>query len=328
MKEIKSEKHSIWIGNGSLKKLDISNYSNVAILVDKNTKKYCLEYIEVEKPLIIEIKCGEKNKQIETCIKIWNELLSHNFDKNSVIINLGGGLIGDLGGFCASTYKRGIDFIQIPTSLLAMIDASIGGKTGVNFKKLKNQIGLFSFPKSVIIDPLFLKTLPNREFKSAFAEIVKYALVYDINLWDELQSFKFKIEEINNIIYKCVQIKNLIVSKDPNEKNIRKILNFGHTYGHAIESYYLNKNISILHGEAIFLGIILETEISRISINEKNKITNYIVKNFKLPEMPRKKDLIYFLDNDKKNINNKINFSLLKEIGKCTIDNLISKDEL
>ena len=328
MKEIKSEKHSIWIGNGSLKKLDISNYSNVAVLVDENTKKYCLEHIEVEKPLIIEIKCGEKNKEIETCIKIWNELLSNNFDKNSVIINLGGGLIGDIGGFCASTYKRGIDFIQIPTSLLAMIDASIGGKTGVNFNKIKNQIGLFSFPKSVIIDPFFLKTLPNRELKSAFAEIVKYALVYDINLWNELQIFKFKIEEINNIIYKCVQIKNVIVSKDKNEKNIRKILNFGHTYGHAIESYYLNKNISILHGEAIFLGIILETEISKISINEKNKITNYIVKNFELPKMPRKEDLINFLDNDKKNINNKINFSLLKEIGKCTTDNLISKDEL
>lgn len=328
MKEIKSENHSIWIGNGSLKKLDISNYSNVAIIVDENTKKYCLRYLEVEKPLIIEIKGGEKNKQIETCIKIWNELLSHKFDKNSVIINLGGGLIGDLGGFCASTYKRGIDFIQIPTSLLAMIDASIGGKTGMNFKKLKNQIGLLSFPKSVIIDPFFLKTLPDRELKSAFAEIIKYALVYDINLWDELQSFQFKIEEINNLIYKCVQIKNLIVSKDPNEKNIRKILNFGHTYGHAIESYYLNKNISILHGEAIFLGIILETEISRISINEKNKITNYIIKNFKLPDMPRKEDLINFLYNDKKNVNNKINFSLLIEIGKCTTDNLISKDEL
>jgi len=164
VKEIKSDNYSIWLGENSLSKLDISGYSKVAILVDENTKRDCLPKLpQLEDSIIIEIKSGEEHKNINTCNFIWKQLTAHHFDRNSLLINLGGGVIGDMGGFCASTYKRGIDFIQVPTTLLAMVDASVGGKLGVDFNGLKNQVSLFSNPKSVIINPEFLQTLPENQ---------------------------------------------------------------------------------------------------------------------------------------------------------------------
>ena len=329
MKKIKSADCSIWIGENSLSKLDISGYSKVAILVDNNTKKDCLPKIpQLDSSIIIEIKSGEEHKNINTCKFIWKQLTSHHFDRNSLLINLGGGVIGDMGGFAASTYKRGIDFIQVPTTLLAMVDASVGGKLGVDFNGLKNQVGLFSNPKSVIINPEFLQTLPDNELKSGFAEVVKYALISDNNLWKELNSTAFDKLNWETIILTSIQIKNNIILSDPFEKGNRKKLNFGHTFGHAIESYYLQKGTPILHGEAVLMGILLEVEISVFSQQQNNEIKNYILSNFSLPFTPKKSDLLPFLMNDKKNKVGKINFSLLTKIGTCSVDNLFSANEL
>jgi 3-dehydroquinate synthase len=329
VKEIVSSDYSIWIGEHSLSKLDISGYSKIAILVDENTKRDCLPKLQqLEKSIVIEIKSGEEYKNIDTCNFIWEQLTKNNFDRNSLLINLGGGVIGDMGGFCASTYKRGIDFLQIPTTLLAMVDASVGGKLGVDFNGLKNQIGLFNNPKSVLVNPDFLKTLPENQLRSGFAEVVKHALISDSNLWKQLALAPFESLDLENIIETSVQIKNNIVESDPFEKGDRKKLNFGHTFGHAIESYYLEKGTPILHGEAVFMGMILETEISHLSETDKNEIKNYILSNFALPYTPKKYNLRKFLINDKKNQNGKISFSLLNSIGSCTINHLFSADEL
>ena len=329
MKEIKAIDYSIWIGENSLSKLDISTYSKVAILVDENTKRDCLSKLpQIENALIIEIKSGEEYKNISTCNFIWEQLTINNFDRNSLLINLGGGVIGDIGGFCAATYKRGLEFIHIPTTLLAMVDASVGGKLGIDFKGFKNQIGLFNNPKAVLISSEFLETLAESELKSGFAEVVKHALISDNSLWLKLKNTPFTDLDWEDIIDTSVQIKNKIVLADPFEKGERKKLNFGHTFGHAIESYYLEKRTPISHGEAVFMGMILETKISDLSETDKNEIKNYVLSNFALPYTPNKTYLHKFLLNDKKNQNGKINFTLLNGIGNCSIDNLFSINEL
>jgi 3-dehydroquinate synthase len=329
VKEIVSSGYSVWIGEKSLTKLDFLTYSKVAILVDENTKRNCLYKLpKFDNCTIIEIKSGEEHKNITTCSFIWEELTNNHFDRKSLLINLGGGVIGDMGGFCASTYKRGIDFIQIPTTLLAMVDASIGGKLGIDFNGLKNQIGLFNNPKSVLINSEFLNTLSDNELKSGFAEVVKHALIADNNLWNKIISTSFNDLIWEEIIETSIKIKNKIVASDPFEKGERKKLNFGHTFGHAIESYYLEKGTPILHGEAVFIGMILETELSPISKEDKNEIKNYILSNFTLAHTPNKSNLLPFLMNDKKNSQGKINFSLLNKIGDCSVDNLFAINEL
>ena len=329
MKEIKAINYSIWIGKNSFSKLDISIYSQVAILVDENTKRDCLSKLpQIENALIIEIKSGEQYKNISTCSFIWEQLTINNFDRNSLLINLGGGVIGDMGGFCAATYKRGLEFIHIPTTLLAMVDASVGGKLGIDFKGFKNQIGLFNNPKAVLISSVFLETLAESELKSGFAEVVKHALISDNSLWLKLKNTPFTDLDWEDIIDTSIQIKNKIVLADPFEKGERKKLNFGHTFGHAIESYYLEKGTPISHGEAVFMGMILETKISDLSESDKNEIKNYVLSNFALPYTPKKSSLHKFLINDKKNQNGKINFTLLSGIGNCSIDNLFSINEL
>ncbi len=329
MKEVISNNYSIWIGTDSLSKLDVLEYSEVAILVDENTRKDCLNKLpKIPNSKVIEIKSGEKNKNISTCNFIWQELTNHNFSKNSLLINLGGGVIGDMGGFCAATYKRGIDFIQIPTTLLAMTDASIGGKLGVDLLALKNQIGLFTNPKSVLIYPDFLESLPLNQLKSGFAEVLKHALISNKNLWNKLLNTSFEKLNWNEIILLSVEIKNKIVLSDPKEKGERRKLNFGHTYGHAIESFYLKKSTPILHGQAIALGMLIESKMSSLSESEKVEITAFILSNFTLPYNPAKNQLINFMRNDKKNLDEKINFTLLDGIGSCTINNFFSEDEL
>ena len=329
MKEIKAIDYSIWIGENSLSKLDISTYSKVAILVDENTKRDCLFKLpQIENALIIEIKSGEEYKNISTCNFIWEQLTINNFDRNALLINLGGGVIGDMGGFCAATYKRGLEFIHIPTTLLAMVDASVGGKLGIDFKGFKNQIGLFNNPKAVFISSEFLETLEESELKSGFAEVVKHALISDNSLWVKIKNTPFTDLDWEDITDTSVQIKNKIVLADPFEKGERKKLNFGHTFGHAIESYYLEKRTPISHGEAVFMGMILETKISDLSETDKNEIKNYVLSNFALPYTPKKSSLHKFLINDKKNQNGKINFTLLNGIGNCSLDNLFSLDEL
>lgn len=336
---IKSDNYQIYIGNLDIfdnLSLFLNNYSKIFVLVDENTYENCLPLIEnyltkSEKPYLINIKSGENYKNIITCQKIWKQLTENKADRNSVLINLGGGVIGDMGGFCASTYKRGIDFINIPTTLLSQVDASVGGKIGIDFMGLKNQIGLFNNPEYVFIYPDFINTLNIKEKLSGFAEIIKHALICDHDYWKDIQN----LDNIDwlDIINKSIQIKNNIVKSDPKEKNIRKKLNFGHTIGHAIESYSLDKDKEPLtHGHAIAIGMICESfisnKINNLSDHDLNEITNYISSKYNGYQINLSdfETIIGFMKNDKKNDNEKINFTLLKSIGNSNIDMYADSD--
>jgi 3-dehydroquinate synthase len=311
-----------------------SRYSKIFILVDENTSQYCLPHllnnlateIEIE---IIELEVGEIHKNIETCTEVWGALSELGGDRKSVLINLGGGVISDLGGFVACTFKRGIDFINIPTTLLSMVDASIGGKNGVDLGNLKNQIGIIREPKAVIVDTQFLNTLPQNEMRSGLAEMLKHGLIFDKKYWDKFKDLKdLHTEDLNQLIHQSIQIKNTIVCEDLTENGIRKSLNFGHTLGHAIESYFLENDAktTLLHGEAIAVGMILESYISR----EKNLLTNeeyqeikYIINDVfeKVEFTPFDiEKIIELLIFDKKNEFGKVQFALLDGIGKIKIN--------
>ncbi len=311
-------------------------YSKIFVLVDTNTKSNCLttfkNIIERDVDEVIEIKPGEEYKDIASCLKVWQELSDLGADRKSLLINLGGGVVTDLGGFVASTYKRGIDFINIPTTLLAMVDASIGGKTGVDLGVLKNQIGVINQPKMVLIFPNFLKTLEERQLNSGFAEMLKHGLISDSNYWAELNSS----DNFSNTKYiqKSVLIKNEVVQQDPTEQGIRKKLNFGHTIGHAIESYFLKKPEleTLLHGEAIAIGMILEAYfshelcgLSKVDLNEiKTSFRKYFNKiTFSSDDI---EVIIDLLKHDKKNSHGNINFVLLTEIGSTTLDVKVPED--
>jgi 3-dehydroquinate synthase len=246
-----------------------SNYSKIIVLVDENTNNYCLPNflprlpteVEIE---IIEIEAGEEMKNVATCLELWQTLMDLGADRKSIILNLGGGVVTDLGGFVACTFKRGIDFIHIPTTLLAMVDAAIGGKNGVDLGQLKNQIGVIKEPKAVVIDTIFLTTLPPREMRSGLAEMLKHGLIYDKNYWDEIKNVSnLNTDDLDRLIYQSVQIKNKIVSQDLTEKGIRKSLNFGHTLGHAIESYFLDTMKLV-----IYLYLLIENNID-LNINDE-----------------------------------------------------------
>jgi 3-dehydroquinate synthase len=305
-------------------------YSKVFVLVDTNTKNHCLtafkNIIDFAIDEVIEIKPGEEHKDIATCLKVWQELSDLGADRKSLLLNLGGGVVTDLGGFVASTYKRGIDFINIPTTLLAMVDASIGGKTGVDLGALKNQVGVINQPKMVLIFPNFLETLEERQLNSGFAEMLKHGLISDSNYWTELNNDNnFSNPEY---IQKSVVIKNEVVQQDPTEQGIRKKLNFGHTIGHAIESYFLkNPELeTLLHGEAIAVGMILEAyfshEISGLSKVDLNEIKTAFLKHFKKVTFSSDdiEVIVDLLKHDKKNSHGNINFVLLPEIGSTILD--------
>ena len=332
MKVVHSSTYDIIIGKGSLQTIEHSTYSAIAILVDENTKAHCLDIFleesQINPKLIIEIYSGEEHKNISSCEHIWQQMTNAQFDRKSLLVNLGGGVIGDMGGFAASCYKRGIDFIQVPTTLLAMVDASVGGKLGIDLENFKNQIGLFKSPKGVYILPEFLQTLNQRQVVSGYAEIIKHALIADKDYWQLLM--ETSIEKINweKTIHHSIILKNDIVQSDPFEENKRKILNFGHTLGHAIESYYLKKEKDILHGEAIALGMFIETELSPLNIDRKKEIQDYLKSNFNLVDCPSLEQLLPFLKNDKKNEHDNINFSLLDDIGYCSYNNEISIEKI
>ena len=234
----------------------------IAILVDENTTKYCLPLLNLKEISIIEIESGERNKTLKTCQQIWEFFTKLNFSRNSLMINLGGGVIGDMGGFAAAVYKRGIKFVNVPTTLLSQVDASVGGKLGIDFEGFKNHIGVFQTPYRVIIDTNFLTTLSEKEKKSGYAEVLKHALIKDKKYWEQLKKCSFEKLQWNEIVAKSVAIKHEVVQEDPKENGLRKILNFGHTLGHAIESFCLNTKQPLLHGEAIAMGIILESYLS------------------------------------------------------------------
>lgn len=313
-----------------------NSYSKIFILLDENSKNYCLPLLELslENRIIIEIKSGEVNKTLNTCSTIWEALTDENADRNALLVNLGGGVIGDMGGFCASTYKRGIDFINIPTTLLSQVDASIGGKLGIDFNGFKNHIGLFNLPKKTIIDPVFLNTLPQNQIRSGFAEMLKHGFISDKNHLKELSTLNLSNCNWLPLIEKSISIKNGIVTSDPFEKNERKLLNFGHTIGHAVESYFINNEIPILHGEAVALGMIAEGYLSsnllRFDEEEKKELIEIIDHSFERVEIPQNglNEILENLDQDKKNKNSKIQSVLLNHIGEAQHSIEISKEEV
>ncbi len=320
--------------------LQETKYSTLFVITDSNTNEHCLHqflpHVATELTIeIIEFEAGEINKNLDTCIEIWNVLTELGADRKSLIINLGGGVVTDLGGFIASTFKRGIDFINIPTTLLAMVDASVGGKTGVDLGNLKNQIGVINTPVMVLIDSQYLETVPQNELRSGLAEMLKHGLIFDKNYWEQfLDISSIDISDLDQLIHRSVVIKNEIVIQDPTEKNIRKALNFGHTLGHAIESYFLeNENKkTLLHGEAIAMGMILESFISwkknLISEIEYRQI-KLIIKSIFDDVVVEEKDLYPIMDlliHDKKNEFGTIQFALIEGIGGIKINQLVENE--
>jgi 3-dehydroquinate synthase len=342
LKEYHLKDFSIYIGNDIfellLENLIAQSYSQVFVLVDENTEKYCLTQLNkyLFNTNIIRIKSGELHKTLETAQHIWNELQRMNADKKSVLINLGGGVVGDIGGFCAATFKRGLDFINIPTTLLAMVDSSIGGKLAIDYNGLKNAIGLIQQPKAIYINPDLLNTLPKDEMINGYAEIIKHGLIDDIDYWDKLS--KTNIDEwqkLGPLINGSVKIKLQIIKKDPTEKSIRKLLNFGHTIGHAIEAYSLKHDKKPLkHGEAVAIGMICEAYLSKeilgFSSRDLRTISDYLLRFF--PKYSLKTilspELIMLMRQDKKNQMDEINFTLLKRIGKASIDHVCSERQI
>ena len=317
--------------------LKTTSYSTLFIIVDTNTFEYCypnfMSKMECDIPTeIIQIEAGEKYKNLETCAGVWNALSELNADRKCLIINIGGGVVTDLGGFIASTFKRGVNYINVPTSLLAMVDASVGGKTGVDLGSLKNQIGVINSAQMVLIDTDFLNTLPANEMRSGLAEILKHGLIADAIYWQKVSHLKqLTAHDLDGIIYESVIIKNNIVTQDPLENGLRKSLNYGHTLGHAIESYFLENDTkkTLLHGEAVAIGMVLacflSTKLTHFNRNECDTIKNIILNlfdkiSFSITEIT---EIIELLKFDKKNSFGNINFVLLEAIGTPKIDCIV-----
>ena len=320
--------------NNHIKK---NNFSKIFILVDENTHQYCLpsflEKLETEIVIeIIEIESGEINKTINTCVGVWDTLSELNADRKSLLINIGGGVITDLGGFVACTFKRGIAYVNVPTTLLSMVDASVGGKTGVDLGHLKNQIGVISNPDLVLIDTQFLNTLPQNQMRSGLAEMLKHGLISNEAYWNKFQNLaQLTLDDLDTLIYESVMIKKHVVDVDPFENGLRKTLNFGHTLGHAIESYFLSNSnkTPLLHGEAIVIGMILACYIStelvgfpkQLTLDIKKLFINYYGKvTINKSEYAAIMELLKY---DKKNNHGNINFVLLESIGNLKIDCLV-----
>ena len=241
-----------------------NHYSKIGVLADDNTFKHCYPLISAALPdhFTVRIKAGEEQKNLATCTDIWQSMTDHALDRHSLIIILGGGVLGDMGGFCAATYKRGVDFLLIPTTLLAQADASIGGKLGIDFNHLKNHIGVFQLPVRTMLFSGFLKSLPFNELRSGFAEVIKHTLISDRKMWDEVRAKTIAHQDWNLLVRHSAEFKSRVVAEDPKEKGLRKILNAGHTIGHALESHLLAHNNRVLHGEAIAAGLVMEAYIS------------------------------------------------------------------
>jgi 3-dehydroquinate synthase len=344
--EVKSQGYSVVVGNESINHLKDfleaqKKYSKIFIIVDENTLLHCLPDLVESIPSlydaeIIEIESGETNKTIEVVTQIWFALSESHADRNSLIINLGGGVISDMGGFIASTYKRGIDFLNIATTLLSQVDASVGGKLGIDLGGLKNQIGVFNFPQMVVIYPPFLETLEWRQLRSGFAEVLKHALIKDEAYWEDVKEIKVSLDsDWTEIIERSVQIKNKVVLEDPTEQGLRKILNYGHTIGHAIETWHLENDPNFfLHGEAIAIGMIAEGYLSMkktgLSQEQLDEISEVLKTQFELKPLPTDKfeDYGNLMIHDKKNSEGRISFSLLSKIGACKWDQFCNKEEI
>ena len=314
-------------------------HSRVCVLVDENTEVHCLPilrtYLEDQPLEVITIPAGEIHKNIRTCAYIWKSMMEHKIDRNALVINLGGGVIGDMGGFCASTFKRGINFVQVPTTLLSQVDASVGGKLGIDFADVKNSIGLFRDPGAVFIDPAFLRTLSPREIRSGFAEIIKHCLISDREKWEVIRDIS-SLDTVNwtPLIVHSVLIKKQIVASDPYEKGLRKALNFGHTIGHAVESFFLETTDPLLHGEAIAVGMIGESFLSQQVVglpkDQLTEVREFMARIYPQPLIPTDAfdQLLGLMLNDKKNIQGRINFSLINPLGQVHVNQEASTEQI
>lgn len=314
-------------------------YSQVYVLIDEHTNEHCLPLLQdalVDEEVYffyLEVPAGEASKELATCASLWESLSEDHADRKTLLLNLGGGMITDLGGFVASLYKRGIDFYNIPTSLLAMVDASVGGKCGIDFAGFKNQIGVFNTAKHTFVFPSFLQTLPGIEFWSGMAEMYKHALIMDRDHWNMLKDAER--EQIDaELLEHSIRIKARIVASDPLEKSERKKLNFGHTIGHAVESYFLEKEKPIPHGIAVALGMVCEANISAqknlLTLDDYDEIEECIKSKYEFPKIASSdfEQLLGFMQQDKKNENNAINFTLLTGIGSSIINQTASNEQI
>lgn len=310
------------------------NIRKAVVLTDENVEKCYSDYFSELSEIVsldkIVLPSGEKSKSIETAIFVWNYLADKQYDRGVFLLNFGGGMVCDLGGFVASTYKRGIRFTNVPTTLLAMIDAAVGGKTGVNLQGLKNVVGTFYFPDiQLSTDVSLLGTLPQEEMHSGFGELVKYALIGSTELFHELcRSDVFPVIKPEYVDF-CVKFKQEVVEKDPNDHDFRHILNFGHTFGHAIESYAMEMGKPIAHGLAVAQGLyyesLLSAKIGHLPQDEWRKIADFLTKHFEIMPITKeiKPKLINYMQNDKKNQHTEINFTLLDHIGHATYNHQI-----
>ncbi|HWV32457.1 MAG TPA: 3-dehydroquinate synthase [Dyadobacter sp.] len=318
--------------------LSSKQYSKIVVIADNNTKRLCYPILKafLPKHSVVTVPSGEAHKTLATCEKIWEFMTKEELDRHALVINVGGGVIGDMGGFCAAVYKRGIDFIQVPTTLLSQVDASVGGKLGIDFQGFKNHLGVFNIPKSVLIDPVFLKTLPEREIRSGFAEVIKHCLIADGAKWEEIRAKDFEQQNWPDLIAHSVKIKQQVVDQDPTEKGLRKILNFGHTLGHAVETCFLNKGPKerLFHGEAIAVGMIMEAYLSfeRKMIDQQTltNIEEFLFATYgKVKIKPEDiEEIIALTRQDKKNKGKEIRFSLLSGAGQCAFDVVVTAAEM
>ncbi len=318
--------------------LDLS-FKKICIVTDSNVGPIYAEKLkEILEPIaqvvIFQFEAGEKNKHLGVIEEMYETLILNKFDRKDIMIALGGGVVGDMTGFCAATYLRGIDFIQVPTSLLAQVDSSVGGKTGVDFKKYKNMVGAFKMPKLVYMNLSSLNSLPEREYLSGMGEIIKHGLIQDKDFYNWLKENKDKIidkdyDTLKTMVLESCNIKREVVEIDPTEKGIRATLNFGHTIGHAVEK---EKNFSLLHGECVCIGMVAASlicnKLGKISDEELADIIKTI-EEFKLPVLTSDIDAKSVLDatfNDKKMEGGKVKFVLLEEIGKAYITKELTND--
>ncbi|MGG5506850.1 MULTISPECIES: 3-dehydroquinate synthase [unclassified Myroides] len=320
--------------------LNEKQYSKLLILTDSTCNELCMPHFLAHLPTmipfeIVEIEAGEEAKNLATCQGVWEAMLELGVDRHSAVITVGGGVVSDLGGFIASVYMRGIDCFVVPTTLLAMVDASVGGKTGIDLQGTKNCIGSFTMPKMVIIDALYLETLDPRELKSGYAEMLKHGLICDLSYFNHLKDIaQVDFGAIETLIYHSVVIKCQIVQEDPKEAGVRKILNFGHTIGHAVESYYLSNPIKerMLHGEAVAVGMIIEAYLSTVILGLNSAVYQEIKESIQYiygKEIFSKADIeeiLTWLKFDKKNRAGEIRMVLLANIGTAFYDQEVSKD--
>ncbi|HEU5146121.1 MAG TPA: 3-dehydroquinate synthase [Chryseosolibacter sp.] len=316
--------------------LQQKNYSKVAVLTDANTTKLCYPRLREALPTheIIEVPSGEEYKNLGTCESIWQKMTSWQMDRHAVLVIIGGGVVGDMGGFCAATYKRGIDFILIPTTLLSQVDASIGGKLGIDFQHFKNHIGVFKTPVFTLLHAGFLDTLPEDEKRSGFAEVVKHALIADAPVWEKIRTHGLHDQPWQMLLEHSVNVKLNVVRTDPYEKGLRKTLNAGHTIGHAIETFLLQADRKILHGEAVAAGLVCEAFLARergmLSDEEFGGIKDYLLKVFGKINLEEDEDktVAMLTAQDKKNRENKVLCVLLDGIGNAKWDCEISAEEV